>query len=90
MNPSTNVESEHGASTEHRQDVVKIFVNNDPVMIHRGRQSVADIKRAGNVALADVLAQDIDGKLTDLLDDSSVTIKPDLRFVSHPRGGASS
>lgn len=90
MNSTTNAETDHGAADEHRKDVVEIFINNDPVMIHRGRQSVADIKRAGNVPLADVLVQDIEGKLTDLPDDGSVTIKPGLRFISHPRSGGSS
>jgi hypothetical protein len=80
----------NGGADEHRQDVVEILVNNKPRGIHRGRQSVQEIKAAGGVALADELEQVIDGKLTPLADDASVVIKGGERFVSHPRDSGSS
>jgi len=69
---------------------VTITVNNDPHQIHRGRRTVAEIKTAGGVRLADELDQFIDGKLTELTDDGSVVIKGGEVFVSHVRSGGSS
>lgn len=80
----------HGGADEHGKDVVTILVNNKPREIHRGRQTVEEIKRAGGVAMADELEQVIDGRLTPLADDASVVIKGDERFVSHPRDSGSS
>lgn len=79
-----------GGADDHRQDVVTITVNNKPREIHRGRQTVEEIKRVGGVAMADELEQVIDGKLTPLADNGSVVIKGDERFVSHPRDSGSS
>lgn len=69
---------------------VTITVNNDPYRIHRGRRTVAEIKTAGGVPLADELDQFIDNKLTELPDDGSVVIKGGEVFVSHVRSGGSS
>lgn len=68
---------------------VHITVNNAQHEIHRGRQSVAAIKTAGGVPLADDLEQVQDGKLTLLPDDGAVTIKGGERFISHPKTGGS-
>jgi hypothetical protein len=71
-------------------DEVKIVVNNAVILIHRGRRTVAEIKTAGSVPLADELDQFIDNNLTELPDDGSVTIKGGEVFVSHVRSGGSS
>ncbi len=69
---------------------VTITVNNDPYRIHRGRRTVAEIKTAGGIPLADELDQFSDNKLTELPDDGSVVIKGGEVFVSHVRSGGSS
>jgi hypothetical protein len=79
-----------GMSDDHRNDEVKITVNNKSVPIHRGRQTVEAIKRAGGVPLADQLEQIIDGKLVPLPDDGSVVIKGGEEFKSHPPSGGAS
>lgn len=79
----------HGNEREHG-NYVTITVNNGHVSIHRGHRTVADIKTAANVPLADDLEQVIDGKLTPLPDDGAVTIKGGEQFVSHPKDGSSS
>ena len=70
--------------------MVSITINNDPKDIHRGRQTVVEIKAVGAVPLADVLEQVIGGKLTPLPDDGAVTIKGGEIFISHVKDGASS
>ncbi|MDQ6768883.1 MAG: hypothetical protein M3Z54_02725 [Gemmatimonadota bacterium] len=74
----------------HGRDEVTITVNNQAYQIHRGRQSVADIKRLAIVPLADELAQDVNGTLTPLPDAGAVTIVGGERFVSYPKDSASS
>ncbi|HEY3411894.1 MAG TPA: hypothetical protein VGM51_02440 [Armatimonadota bacterium] len=68
---------------------VSITVNGKRVEIHRGRQTVAEIKGRGGVALSDVLEQVVGGVLTPLPDDGAVTIKGGEAFVSHVRDGSS-
>lgn len=80
----------HGASEEHRQDVVTIRVNNMPREIHRGRQTVAEIKRVGQVVPTDELSQLIDGRYVALANDGSVVIKGEEEFQSNPPAGGSS
>jgi hypothetical protein len=70
--------------------IVSINVNNEDYRIHRGRQTVGEIKTAGHVPLADDLEQIIEGKLVPLPDDGAVTIKGGERFVSHPKDAGSS
>ena len=67
-----------------------IEVNGVKLPIHRGRQTVAQIKTLAGVDLAEVLEQIIDGQLTPLPDDSAVTIKGGEQFVAHVRSGAGS
>lgn len=69
---------------------VTISINNREYSIHRGRETVIEIKKTGNVPLADDLEQVIDGKLTPLPDDGAVTIKGGERFISHPKDSGSS
>lgn len=72
------------------KEIVSITVNGNECKIHRGRQTVAEIKRGGNVPAADELSQIIDGKITPLADDGSVVIKGGEIFVSNVRSGSSS
>jgi hypothetical protein len=69
---------------------VHITINGASKTIHRGRQTVAEIKKVGGVPLADELEQLVDGKLTPLPDDGAVTIKGGEVFMSHIRSGGSS
>lgn len=78
------------ASVESRKDFVQIIVNNTARSIHRGRQTVAEIKQVGEVLPADMLEQLIEGRLTPLEDNAAVTIKGNETFISHPRSGTSS
>jgi hypothetical protein len=69
---------------------VQVTVNDKPVTIHRGRQSIAAIKTAAGVPLADRLDQLIDGKLTAIDQDGAVTLHGDEVFVSFLATGGSS
>src|SRR6266478_2595429 len=69
---------------------VHITINGVSRLIHRGRQTVAEIKKVGEVPAADELEQLINGKLTPLPDDGAVTIKGGEVFMSHVRSGGSS
>ena len=83
----------HTAQTERAdpgQDTVSISVNGLPILIHRGHRAVSEIKQLAGVLLADVLAQVIDGELTDLADDGHVVIKGGEEFHSHPRDSGAS
>jgi hypothetical protein len=70
--------------------IVTITVDGEPVQIHRGRQSVAEIKSLGHVPAAFDLDQVVDGKLVPLPDDGFVVIKGEEVFLSHPKSGHSS
>lgn len=69
---------------------VTVTIDTKPVKIHRGRQAVAAIKEAGGVPLAYDLEQLVEGKLTPLADDASVTLKGGEVFLSHPKDGGAS
>lgn len=75
---------------EHGKSEVTISVDGKDVSIHRGHQTVANIKSAGNVIANYDLDQLVDGKLEPLLDEGSVTIKGGEIFVSHPKDSSSS
>ncbi len=79
-----------GNSEDHRNDVVKITVDDSEREIHRGRRTVAEIKTVGGVPLNYMLEQLIDGKLTPLDDSGSVVIKGEEIFIGHIKDGASS
>jgi len=79
-----------GNSEDHRNDVVKITVDDSEREIHRGRRTVAEIKTVGGVPLNYMLEQLIDGKLTPLDDSGSVVIKGGEIFIGHIKDGASS
>jgi len=69
---------------------VQITVNDKPLILHRGRQTIAAIKTAAGVPLADRLDQVIDGKLTAIDQDGAVTLHGDEVFVSFLATGGSS
>jgi hypothetical protein len=70
--------------------IVSITVDTKSRQIHRGRRTVAEIKGVGEVPLSFDLEQLVDGKLTLLDDDGSVTIKGGEQFFSHPKDGGAS
>ncbi len=70
--------------------IVTITVDTKPYKIHRGHQTVADIKKVAGVPLAFELEQLIEGKLTPLPDDGAVTLKGGEVFLSHPKDGGAS
>jgi len=87
----TETGEETGAKTRNGgRSVVTITINDVPRSIHRGRQTVSDLKTLGEVPQADELEQLIKGKLTPLTDDGAVTIKGEEVFVSHPKDSGSS
>lgn len=91
MEKTVKQDQEHGGQgNEHEQGpYVTITVNNIHVNIHRGHRTVAEIKAAAKVPLADDLEQIINGKLTPLPDDGAVTLKGEEQFISHPKDGSS-
>jgi hypothetical protein len=78
------------AASEHAANVVTITINDVSKPIHRGKQTVEDLKKLGGVPLADELEQLIKGTLTPLADDGRVIIKGEEIFVSHPKDSGSS
>lgn len=85
-----NVIEKEKSDDKEQGPIVTITINNQPFKIHRGRQSVAGIKKVGGVPLTDELEEVIKGKLTPLPDDGEVTIKGGEVFISHPRDSGSS
>ena len=86
----TKEPNEKERDPEGGHEIVDIAVNGEKVQVHRGRQSVAEIKRLGHVLQADILAEVVDGKLVDLANDGFVTIKGGEEFYSHPQNSGSS
>jgi len=86
----TVTQADQKEDNEHAQDIVAITVDGKERKIHRGRQTVAQIKLAGEVPAADELSEIINGKITPLADDGSVVIKGGEVFVSNRRSGGSS
>ncbi len=68
---------------------VNITVNDTNYSIHRGRQTVVEIKNAGKVPLNHALEQIIDGQIVPLEDNGSVVIKGGEVFISHIKDGGS-
>jgi len=91
--PKQNDKDQHdhppGDTPEHGPQVT-ITVDTKPYKIHRGRQTVAAIKTVAGVPLAFDLEQLVEGKLTPLADDASVTLKGGEVFLSHPKDGGAS
>lgn len=71
--------------------VVLITVDEKPVTIHRGSQTIAAIKKASGVDLADQLhLEKPGGGLENLDQDGKITIKGGEKFVSFRATGAAS
>lgn len=83
-------QAEVADKAQNRQDTVTIAINGTEYRVHRGRRTVSELKDAGHVPPADELEQIVDGKLTPLPDDGTVTIKGGEKFISHPRDSGSS
>lgn len=74
---------------DHGRDMVTIYVNDVAVPIHRGNQTVAAIKAAGNVPSTDILYLMPNYEVA-LNDNDSITIKGGEHFKScAPSGGSS-
>lgn len=86
--------SEHrngGSVSERHQLEPKVSVTiGECRELTRGRHSVADIKKKGEIPLAFELDEVICGKLTPLPDDGFVELKGGEMFVGHPRSSCSS
>ena len=72
------------------QGRVTITIDNQPYQVRRGQHEVSELKAISGVNPDYVLAQLIDGVLTDLADDQKVHIRGDEIFSSHPRTGGAS
>jgi hypothetical protein len=70
--------------------MVTITVNGNKIEIHRGNETVVEIKTLGHVPLADELNEIVHDKPVFLADNASVVIKGGEVFVSNPRTGGSS
>lgn len=69
---------------------VQITVDDKPIPIHRGRQTVVDIKKAAGVPLANRLDQLVNGVLTGIDQEGAITIHGGEVFVSFLASGGSS
>lgn len=70
--------------------IVSIIINGVVKSIHRGSNTVDEIKKIGEVLIADDLEIIKEGKLIPLSDDGKITIKGGEEFVSHPKSSQSS
>lgn len=85
-----NENGEHGHGDEHGHKHVKIEVDNHQKHVQAGTYVVAAFKSLVDVDAAKDLDEVIDGTLTRLEDNASVTIKGGEIFFSHVRHGGSS
>jgi hypothetical protein len=83
------METQSSEHAEHGPNVV-IRINDKERIIHRGHETVAEIKKVGEVPIADDLEQIINGNLEPLPDNGSLTIHGGEQFISHPKGAGSS
>ena len=80
---------DHGHNNGHGNSFANITINDTERSIHRGRQTVVEIKKVGEVPLNHELEQIIDGKFIPLADNGSIVIKGGEVFVSHIKDGGS-
>lgn len=80
---------DHGHGNGPGNSFASITINDTERSIHRGRQTVVDIKKAGEVLLNHELEQIVDGKFIPLEDNGSVVIKGGEVFISHIKDGGS-
>ena len=69
---------------------VTITIDNKPYQVHRGRQTVTYLKEIAGIAQSYELDELEDGRLVQLADDGSVTIKGGEEFKSNLKVGHSS
>lgn len=81
---------DHSHNNDHGNSFVSITINDIERSIHRGRQTVVEIKTVGEVPLNHALEQIIYSQIIPLEDNGSVVIKGDEVFVSHIKDGGSS
>lgn len=86
----TEKEHENQEVKEHGASVVEITIDDKLKKIHRGHQTIVELKNLGEIPLAYDLDQFIDGKFQPLPDNGAVTLKGGEVFVSHPKDGSSS
>ena len=72
------------------EQFVIIYVKDIERKITRGKHTVAEIKKVGQVPIEYDLEEVIDGKLTPLDDNGTVLIKGREQFFCHPKDGSSS
>lgn len=82
--------AEHHPESPEHGPTVQITVNDKPIHIHRGHQTIAAIKSAGGVPLADRLDQLINGVLTAIDQSGAITLHGGEVFVSFIATGGSS
>ena len=91
---STQSTDDRGPGLEHEDHehgpFVTITIGTSNYTIHRGSNTVVEIKTLGHVPLADDLEEIVNGQLTPLADDGRVTIKGGEKFVSHPKDSGAS
>jgi len=80
---------DHGHGNEHGHAITTIYVNDNPVLIHKGNQTIATIKQAANVPSTDILYL-MPHYETALQDTETITIKGGERFKSAAPSGSSS
>ncbi len=86
-------ELEQGREDDRGNDngkIVTVNVNGEPEQIAKGEYTVAQLKKEFGIDSNRVLAEEINGVLTDLADNDKVKIKRKEVFASHVgRGGSS-
>ena len=82
-------EEAKGHQDDHGNAMVKIYINDIEVLIHRGHQTVAAIMVAGKVPSTDIIYLMPNYEVA-LDNNGSITIKGDERFKSSAPSGASS
>jgi len=70
--------------------LVNISINDNEHKISRGKHTVVEIKKLGDVPINHELEELIKGKLTPLGDEATILIKGCEQFFSHVRDGSSS
>lgn len=83
-------QAHHEDGKDHEKKKVKIEVDNHPEHVAPGTYVVSEFKALIGVPTDKDLDQVIDGNLTTLADDASVTIQGNEVFFSHVRHGGSS
>jgi hypothetical protein len=90
MDHENKAKKDHGNdNNDQGRDMVVIVINEIDVRIHRGHQTIAAIKVAGNIPSTDILYQ-MPNYEAPLDDNGSITIKGGERFKSCAPSGASS